>query len=124
MQKEYICNGVTKYTLSSGEEFTLSENDMEELAKETDVFDELNDIIDDLENDIIELKSNNDNNDETIASLEREVERLENKFFKVDSDLNEYKQKINRLNIMLNGYDLNDVFIKDFKELAEGFYKC
>ncbi len=119
MQKEYICDGITKYTLSSGKEFTLSENDIEELAKETDVFDELKDIIDDLENDIIELKSNNDNNDETIASLKREIERLENKFFKIDSDLNEYKQKINQLNIMLNGYGLNDVFIKEFKEFAE-----
>lgn len=122
MQKEYICDGVCKYTLSSGTEVTLSESDIEEIAKVINLFDELNDIIDDLENDILELKSNNDNNDETISSLEEEIDSLENKLFQKDSDLNEYKQKINQLNVMLNMYGLNDIFIKDFKELAENLY--
>lgn len=119
MQKEYICDGVYKYTLSSGNEFTLSEKDIEELAKGTDIFDHLNNIIEDFENDFIEYKSNNENNEKTIESLEREVESLESKFFKTDSDLNELKQKINQLHVMLNIYGLNDIFIKDFKKLAE-----
>ena len=119
MQKEYICDGITKYTLSSGIEVTLSESDIVELANTTDTFDELNDIIEDLENDIVEYKSNDENNEETISSLENEINSLENKLFKLDSDLNEYKQKINQLNVMLNSYGLNDIFIKEFKELAE-----
>lgn len=119
MQKEYIHGGITKYTLSSGMEVTLSESDIEELAKVTDLFDELHDIIEDLENDIIELKSTDENNENTIASLETEVNSLETKIFKVDSYLNEYKQKINQLHVMLNSYGLNDIFIKEFKELAE-----
>ena len=119
MQKEYICDGVCRYTLSSGKEFTLSENEIEELAKAIQLFDDLNGVIEELESDIIEYKLNEKAGDKEISSLEREVERLENKFFKIDSDLNEYKQKIHQLYIMLNKYGLTDIFIKEFKEFSE-----
>ena len=119
MQKEYICDGICKYTLSSGKEFTLSENEIEELAEVIQLFDDLNGVIEELESNISDFKSNETSRDEKIESLEREVESLEIKFFKTDSDLNELKQKINQLHVMLNIYGLNDIFIKDFKKLAE-----
>lgn len=119
MQKEYICDGVCKYTLSSGKEFTLSENEIEELAEVIQLFDDLNGVIEELESDIIEYKLNEKARDEEIASLEREVERLENKFFELDTNHKNVKEKIHQLYIMLNKYGLNDIFIKEFKEFSE-----
>ena len=119
MQKEYICDGIYKYTLSSGKEFTLSENEIEELAEVIQLFDDLNGVIEELECDISNFKLNETSKDYTISSLDREIERLENKFFKLDTNHKNVKEKIHQLYIMLNKYELNDIFIKEFKEFAE-----
>ena len=115
MQKEYICDGIYKYTLSSGKEFTLSENEIEELAEVIQLFDDLNGVIEELESNIIKYKSNKKARDEEISSLEREVERLEDKFFELDTNHKNVKQKIHQLYIILNKFGLTDIFIKEFK---------
>lgn len=119
MQKEYICDGVTKYTLSSGKEFTLSESDIEELAIVTDVLDNLNEVIEELESDIVVYKSSEEIKDETISSLEKEIDALESKFFELDTNHKNVKDKIHELNTFLSGYGLNDIFVKNFKEFAK-----
>ena len=49
MQKEYICNNTVKYTLSTGTEVTISEQELEELIEGSEIVAELKKEIVDLE---------------------------------------------------------------------------
>jgi cell shape-determining protein MreC len=84
MQKEYICDGIVKYTLSTGKEVTLSVPEMEELIESSE-------IIEDLKSEIVQLEHenkclqddldlSNDIKDEQISiinKLEKEIDKLE-----------------------------------------------
>ena len=84
MQKEYICDGIVKYTLSTGTEVTLSEPEIEELIEGSTIIEELKKEIKDLEDQNRYLQDDldlsNDTRDKqisTINRLEKQIDKLE-----------------------------------------------
>ena len=81
MLKEYLGDNTTKYTLTSGSEVTLTNDELEELIDEQD-----SQLVEELEEKIIELQSEMDSlkedairNKTEIYSLNKEIERLNSK---------------------------------------------
>ena len=52
MLKEYFYNNTYKYTLTSGSEVTLTDDELEELIEESPLVEDLKDQIEDLESDV------------------------------------------------------------------------
>lgn len=84
MQKEYICDGTVKYTLSTGTEVTLSEPEMEELIENSKLVEDLKDQIEELkdQNKYLQddLDLSNDTRDKQISiinRLEKQIDKLE-----------------------------------------------
>ena len=77
MLKEYLGDNTTKYTLTSGSEVTLTDDELNELVKESDLVGDLLDQIEYLESDVSCLQKDVDDNMEEIDSLNEEIARLE-----------------------------------------------
>lgn len=84
MQKEYIHSNIVKYTLSTGTEVTLSEQEIGELIDGSEIVTELKKEIVDLEEHITNLQydldSANDVKDDQVKlinRLEKEIDKLE-----------------------------------------------
>jgi len=84
MQKEYICDGICKYTLSSGKEITLSEDEVEELIENSIVVEDLKAEIVELEyqnkclqDDLDSANDTKDDQEKLINRLEKEIDKLE-----------------------------------------------
>ena len=77
MLKEYLGNSTYKYTLTSGSEVTLTDDELEELIEESPLVEDLKDQIEDLESDVKSLQRDIDDNKEEIDSLNEEITKLE-----------------------------------------------
>ncbi len=77
MLKEYLGNNTTKYTLTSGSEVTLTDNELNELIENSELVEDLKDQIEDLKSNVICLQQDIDNNMEEINSLNEEITKLE-----------------------------------------------
>ena len=77
MLKEYLGDNTTKYTLTSGSEITLKDDELEELIEESPLVKDLKDQIEDLESDVKCLQRDVDDNKEEIDSLNEEIVKLE-----------------------------------------------
>lgn len=77
MLKEYLGSEITKYTLTSGSEVTLTNDELEELIEESTLVEDLKDQIEDLESDVKSLQRDIDDNKEEIDSLNEEITKLE-----------------------------------------------
>ncbi len=77
MLKEYLGNNTTKYTLTSGSEVTLTDNELNELIENSELVEDLKDKIEDLKSNVICLQQDIDNNMEEINSLNEEITKLE-----------------------------------------------
>ena len=77
MLKEYLYNNTYKYTLTSGSEVTLTDEELEELIEESPIVEDLKDQIEDLETDVKCLQRDVDDNKEEIDSLNEEICKLE-----------------------------------------------
>jgi len=77
MLKEYSYNNTYKYTLTSGSEVTLTDDELEELIEESPLVEDLKNQIEELESDVKYLQRDIDNNKEEIDSLEKEICKLE-----------------------------------------------
>ena len=77
MLKEYLGDNTTKYTLTSGSEITLTDEELEELIKESPLVEDLKDQIEDLESEVSGLQKDVDDNMEEIDSLNEEIVKLE-----------------------------------------------
>ena len=64
MLKEYLCNNTIKYTLTSGSEVTLTDDELNELIEESPLVEDLKDQIEDLESDVKCLQRDVDDNKE------------------------------------------------------------
>ena len=77
MLKEYLGDNTTKYTLTSGSELTLTNDELEELIENSSLVKDLKDQIEDLESDVSYLQREVDDNEEEIDSLNKEICKLE-----------------------------------------------
>ena len=77
MLKEYLGDNTTKYTLTSGSEVTLSDEEIKELIKESPLVKDLKDQIEDLESEVSGLQKDVDDNIKEIDSLNKEIGKLE-----------------------------------------------
>ena len=77
MIKEYLGNNTTKYTLPSGSEVTLRDDELKELIEESPLIEDLLDQIEDLESKVKCLQRDIDDNKEEIDSLNEEIAKLE-----------------------------------------------
>ena len=77
MLKEYLGNNTYKYTLTSGSEVILTDEELEELIEESPLVEDLKDQIEDLESDVSCLQQDVDDNKEEIDSLNEEIAKLE-----------------------------------------------
>ena len=77
MLKEYLGDNTTKYTLTSGSEVTLTDEELNELIEESTLVEDLRDQIEDLETDVKCLQRDVDDNKEEIDSLNEEICKLE-----------------------------------------------
>ena len=77
MLKEYLGDSTTKYTLTSGSEVTLTDDELNELIEESPLVEDLKDQIEELESDVKYLQRDIDNNKEEIDSLNEEICKLE-----------------------------------------------
>ena len=69
MLKEYLGDNTTKYTLTSGSEVILTDDELNELIENSELVEYLKDQIDDLESDVSRLQQDVDDNIEEIDSL-------------------------------------------------------
>ena len=77
MLKEYLGDNTTKYTLTSGSEVTLTDDELEELIENSELVEDLKDQIEDLESDVSYLQKDVDDNKEEIESLNIQICKLE-----------------------------------------------
>ena len=77
MLKEYLGDNTIKYTLTSGSEIILTDDELNELIEESQLVEDLLDQIEDLESDVKCLQEDVDNNKEEIDSLNEEIVKLE-----------------------------------------------
>ena len=77
MLKEYLGDNTTKYTLTSGSEITLTDDELNELIENSPLVEDLLDQIEDLESDVNCLQRDIDDNKEEIDSLNEEICKLE-----------------------------------------------
>ena len=77
MIKEYLGNNTIKYTLTSGSEVTLTDDELNELIENSELVEDLKDQIEDLESEVSGLQKDVDDNKEEIDSLNEEIVKLE-----------------------------------------------
>ena len=77
MLKEYLGNNTTKYTLTSGSEVTLTDDELNELIENSTLVEELKDQIEDLESDVKSLNEDVTYYEEEVNSLNEEIAKLE-----------------------------------------------
>ena len=77
MLKEYLGDNTTKYTLTSGSEVILADDELNELIENSQLVEDLKDQIEELESDVSCLQQDIDNNKEEIDSLNEEITKLE-----------------------------------------------
>ena len=77
MLKEYLGDNTTKYTLTSGSEVTLTNDELEELIENSELVEDLKDQIEDLESEVSGLQKDVDDNMEEIDNLNEEICKLE-----------------------------------------------
>ena len=77
MLKEYLYNNTYKYTLTSGSEVTLTDDELNELIENSELVEDLKDQIEDLESEVSGLQKDVDDNMEEIDSLNEEIVKLE-----------------------------------------------
>lgn len=77
MIKEYIGNNTTKYTLPSGSEVILTDEELNELIENSPLVEDLLDQIEDLESEVSGLQRDVDDNIEEIDSLYEKICKLE-----------------------------------------------
>lgn len=77
MLKEYLCDNTYKYTLTSGSEITLTNNELNELIEESPLVEDLKDQIEDLESDVKSLNEDITYYEKEIDSLNEEIVKLE-----------------------------------------------
>ena len=77
MLKEYLYNNTYKYTLTSGSEVTLTDDELNELIENSELVEDLKDQIENLESDVKCLQRDVSNNKEEIDSLNEEIAKLE-----------------------------------------------
>ena len=77
MLKEYLGNNTYKYTLTSGSEITLTNDELEELIEESPLVEDLKDQIEDLESDVKYLNEDITYYEKEIDSLNEEIVKLE-----------------------------------------------
>ena len=76
MLKEYLGDNTTKYTLASGSEVTLRDEELEELIEESPLVKDLKDQIEDLESDVKSLNKDITYYEKEINSLNEEIAKL------------------------------------------------
>ena len=86
MQKEYICNNTVKYTLSTGTEVTISEQELEELIEGSEIVAELKKEIVDLEHKNKCLQDDLDLSNDTIDKQISIINRLEKQIDKLEQN--------------------------------------
>ena len=77
MLKEYLGDNTYRYTLTSGSEVILKDDELEELIETSPLVKDLLDQIEDLESDIRCLQRDVDDNKEEIDSLNENIAKLE-----------------------------------------------
>ena len=77
MLKEYLGDNTTKYTLTSGSEVTLTDDELKELIEESPIVEDLKDQIEDLESDVKSLNEDVTHYEKEVNSLNEEIARLE-----------------------------------------------
>ena len=77
MIKEYLGDNTTKYTLTSGSEDTVTDDELNELIENSELVEDLKDQIEDLESEVSGLQKDVDDNIEEIDSLNEEICKLE-----------------------------------------------
>ena len=77
MLKEYLGDNTTKYTLTSGSEVILTDDELNELIENSPLVEDLLGQIENLESDVSCLQRDVDNNKEEIDSLNEEICKLE-----------------------------------------------
>ena len=77
MLKEYLGDNTTKYTLTSGSEVILTDDELNELIENSTLVEDLLDQIENLESDVKCLQEDVDNNKEEIDSLNIQICKLE-----------------------------------------------
>ena len=77
MLKEYLGDNTTKYTLTSGSEVILTDEELEELIKESPLIEDLKDQIEDLESDVKSLNEDITYYEKEVNSLNEEIVKLE-----------------------------------------------
>ena len=77
MLKEYLCDNTTKYTLTSGSEITLTDDELNELIENSPLVEDLLDQIEDLESDVKSLKEDVTHYEKEVNGLNEEISKLE-----------------------------------------------
>ena len=77
MIKEYLGDNTTKYTLTSGSEVTLTDEELNELIEESPLVEDLKDQIEDLESDVKSLNEDITYYEKEVNSLNKEIAKLE-----------------------------------------------
>ena len=77
MLKEYLGDNTTKYTLTSGSEVILTDEELEELIEESTLVKDLKDQIEDLESDVKSLNEDITYYEKEVNSLNEEIVKLE-----------------------------------------------
>ena len=77
MIREYLGDNTTKYTLASGSEIILTDDELNELIENSPLVEDLLGQIENLESDVSCLQRDVDNNKEEIDSLNEEIAKLE-----------------------------------------------
>ena len=77
MLKEYLGDNTTKYTLTSGSEVTLTDDELNELIEKSPLVEDLKDQIEDLESDVKSLNEDVTHYEKEVNSLNEEICKLE-----------------------------------------------
>ena len=77
MIKEYLGDNTTKYTLTSGSEVTLTDEELNELIENSPLVEDLKDQIEDLESEVKSLNEDVTHYEKEIDSLNEEISKLE-----------------------------------------------
>ena len=77
MLKEYLGDNTTKYTLTSGSEVILTDDELNELIENSPLFEDLLDQIEDLESDVKSLNEDVTHYEKEVNSLNEEIVKLE-----------------------------------------------
>ena len=77
MLKEYLGNNAYRYTLTSGSEVILTDDELNELIENSPLVEDLLDQIEELESEVSGLQIDVDDNNKEIDSLNEEICKLE-----------------------------------------------